>query len=160
MNEKQLFFDTLKKYSSGERAILRRCCGKLLKDAEGQAVVLFYRCLPRKISSGEEDKWFAAACFSCLWDAENVGEPIEEIFARIKEDSGSMEHRLASLLDLEWEADGYFLIKLCRIIKMAKSKGMTVDCMSLLNDLIYWNSSVHSVQRKWARAMYIKNSIV
>ena len=71
-----------------------------------------------------------------------------------------MEHRLAALLDLQWDGDGYLLAKLCRMIKMVKAKGKTVDCESLLKDLIYWNSGNQSVQRKWARAMYMKKSII
>lgn len=35
------FFAALQQCSTGERASLRRNCGKLLKDADGQAVVIF-----------------------------------------------------------------------------------------------------------------------
>ena len=153
------FFDLLQKCSTGERAALRRNCGRLLKDADGQAVTVFYRCLPREVPQWQEDRWFAAGCFSCLWDEDAKAEPLEAVFSRMKEDSDSMEHRLAAMLDLQWDADGYLLAKLCRIIKMVKSKGAAVDCESLLKDLIYWNSGSQSVQRKWARTMYMKKSI-
>ena len=79
------FFAALQQCSTGERASLRRNCGKLLKDADGQAVVIFYRYVPRSIPAWQEDYWFAAL---------------------------------------------------------------------LLEDLLYWNSSTQSVQRKWAKAMY------
>ena len=154
------FFERLQKCTTGERATLRRNCGKLLKDADGQAVVVFYRCLPRDIPQWQENQWFAAGCFSCLWDADQKGDPLEVIFSRLKDDSDSMEHRLAALLDLKWDKDGYLLAKLCRMIKMVKSKGETVDCERLLQDLIYWNSDNQSVQRKWAKAMYMKNSVI
>ena len=74
--------------------------------------------------------------------------------AQLKLTSDSMEHRLAGLLDQRWEADGFFLGKLSRIIKLAKAKGIAIDCALLLEDLLYWNSSTQSVQRKWAKAMY------
>ena len=154
------FFDRLKKCQTGERAALRRNCGKLLKDADGKAVLVFYRCLPRDIPQWQENRWFAAACFSCLWDEDESGETLELIFAKLKEDSASIEHRLASLLDLQWDEDGYLLVKLCRIIKMVKAKGKIVNCQELLKDLIYWNSSNQNVQRKWARSMYIRNSVI
>ncbi len=160
MAEYENFFSELQKCTAGERASFRRNCGKLLKEADGQAMMAFYRCLPRQTPQWQEERWFAAACFSCLWDADQRGEPIENIFSELKDDSDSIEHCLASLLDLSWESDGYLLGKMCRIIKMIKSKGMIVDCSLLLDDLIYWNSSKQSVQRKWARAMYIRNSII
>ena len=74
--------------------------------------------------------------------------------AQLKLTSDSMEHRLAGLLDQRWEADGFFLGKLSRIIKLAKAKGIAIDCALLLEDLLYWNSSTQSVQREWAKAMY------
>ena len=46
------FFAALQQCSTGERASLRRNCGKLLKDADGQAVVIFYRYVPRSIQPG------------------------------------------------------------------------------------------------------------
>lgn len=148
------FFAALQQCSTGERASLRRNCGKLLKDADGQAVVIFYRYVPRSIPAWQEDYWFAAACFSCLWDGDAHFIPLEQALAQLKLTSDSMEHRLAGLLDQRWEADGFFLGKLSRIIKLAKAKGIAIDCALLLEDLLYWNSSTQSVQRKWAKAMY------
>lgn len=148
------FFAALNQCSSGERASLRRNCGKLLKDADGAAVVLFYRYAPRGIPDWQEDCWFAAACFACLWEGDGPGIPMEQALAQLKQTSDSMEHRLAGLLDIRWETDGYLLGKLSRIVKMAKAKGIVVDCSRLLEDLIYWNGSTQSVQRKWAKAMY------
>ena len=160
MNEIDQFFEALSRIPTGDRASLRRACGELLRQADGQAVVAFYRCLPAEVPHWQEDCWFADACFSCLWDADQQGESFEKVLSRLKDDSDSMSHRLAALLDLKWDEDGYLLQKLCRIMKMARSKGMAVDCKSLLNDFIYWNSSNQIVQRKWARAMYIQNSVI
>ena len=151
------FFSRLAGCATGERAVLRRNCGKLLKDADGQAVAVFYRNLPFGVPEWQEDRWFAAACFSCLWGDGETPAALEDIFRDMKESSDSTEHRLAALLDMEWDGDGFLLGKLCRIIKMAKSKGYAVDCEKLLGDLVNWNSPKRYVQKKWARAMYIKN---
>lgn len=148
------FFMELQQCTTGERANLRRNCGKLLKDADGQAVLIFYRYVPRSIPAWQEDYWFAAACFSCLWEADISSIPMQQALAQLKQTSDSMEHRLAGLLDQRWESDGFFLGKLSRIIKLAKAKGIAIDCAQLLEDLVYWNSSTQSVQRKWAKAMY------
>ena len=60
------------------------------------------------------------------------------------------------LLDLPWDEDGFLLTKLSRMVQLAKSKGYAVDCQKLLEDLLYWNGEKQTIQRKWARALYIK----
>ena len=155
MTDQADFFAALQRCSAGERANLRRNCGKLLKDAQGQAVIVFYRGVPRNIPPWQDDYWFAAACFSCLWDANAPRVPLEKALAQLRLTSGSMEHRLAGLLDQRWDADGFFLGKLSRIIRFAEAKGIAIDCTLLLKDLLSWNSGAQSIQRKWARAMYV-----
>ena len=84
---------------------------------------------------------------------------MEQIFyqlGRDKEMSESTGHRLEMLLDLQWDEDGFMLKKLSRLIRFVRSKGYAVDCQWLLEDLFYWNGEKQSVQRKWARALYIK----
>ena len=86
-------------------------------------------------------------------------QPLEQIFyqlGRDKEMSESTGHRLEMLLDLQWDEDGFMLKKLSRLIRFVRSKGYAVDCQWLLEDLFYWNGEKQSVQRKWARALYIK----
>ena len=75
---------------------------------------------------------------------------------RDEETSTSTVHRLESLLDTKWDADGYMLTKLTRLIKLIKSKGYSVDCAELLKDLAYWNADSQWVQRRWARGMYVR----
>mgnify|MGYP002590074595 CR=1 FL=1 len=157
MAEKASFFAALGSCSTGERAALRRNCGAMIAEADGQAVMTFYRCLPPDVPRWQENHWFAAACFSCLWDAGQQGMPMENAIYILRSASDSFEHRLVTLLDMRWEADGFLLRKLCRIIKMAKGKGLQINCETLLEDLLFWNSSNQGIQRKWARAMYIKS---
>lgn len=150
------FFESLERCSNAERAVLRKNCGKKIGEADGQAMVIFYRCLPYDVPRWQEDRWFAAACFSCLWKPEARKQPIESVLAQLKQLSGSMEHRLAGLLDLPWDQDCFLLGKLAGTLKLAKSKGLAADCEKLLEDLLCWNSGSQSVQRKWAKAMYIE----
>lgn len=153
------FFEALDRLSIGERAVLRRAAGQTLREADAHAMAAFYRCLPRDNSVNRfcEDRWFAAACFHCLWDGGSGPRlPLERIMRELKEKSDSMEHRLSSLLDLSWEEDGYLLTKLSRIVKMARQQGYCADCDSLLEDLLHWNSDTQYVQRKWARELYYR----
>ena len=151
------FFEALDRLSAGERAVLRRAAGQPLQGADARAMAAFYRCLPWDVCKKrfDEDRWFASACFHCLWDAKSGPRyPLEQIMWELQKKSDSMERRLASLLDMPWEADGYLLTKLSRIVKMTRQQGYCVDCDSLLEDLLHWNSDSQYVQRKWARAMY------
>lgn len=151
------FFESLDRLSTGERAVLRRAVGQLLQEADARAMAAFYRCLPWNACKNrfDEDRWFASACFHCLWDvASGPQQPLEQVMREMQKKSDSMEHRLTSLLDMSWETDGYLLTKLSRIVKMARQQGYCVDCDSLLEDLLHWNNDAQYVQRKWARAMY------
>ena len=154
------FFLKLKGLETGDRAALRRAAGEMLKEADGKAITVFYRCLPYGVPQWQEDRWFAVACLCCLWDAESDnGAPFEKIVSKlIREEnlSSGMQHKVEILLDTAWGDDGYLLTKLTRLIKMIcqKSDRVPVDFSALLEDLIYWNAENQSVQRKWARSMF------
>ena len=70
--------------------------------------------------------------------------------------SDSVKHRVELLIDSRWDEDGYLLSKLTRLIKLIKQRTdrTGIDCGSLLNDLVYWNSPSQNVQRKWARCIF------
>ena len=154
------FFLKLNGLGTGDRAMLRRAAGEMLKEADGKAITAFYRCLPYGVPQWQEDRWFAVACISCLWDAEaGNGDLFENTVSRmIREESlsASTQHKMEILLDTAWDEDGYMLTKLVRMIKMIRQKAGRdpIDCPALLDDLIYWNAENQSVQRKWARAMF------
>lgn len=162
--EMAYFWKRLSKLSAGDRAALKRSAGIMLSDADGRAISAFYRCLPREVPQWQEDRWFAAACLRCLWDAEpEGGTPLAQIVQRmIAEEllSDSTRHRIEVLMDTDWDADGYMLTKLTRLVKLIRQKSdrELVDCQELLEDLIYWNSENQSVQRRWARSIYTQNA--
>ena len=160
----QMFFVRLDELGTGERAALRREAGSLLNQSDGKAISVFYQCLPRGIAAWQEDRWFAVACLRCLWDAgSGNGTPLEQVISgllRSDELSDSTEHRVELLLDTKWDADGYMLIKLTRLVKLIrqKSERMPIDFAELLDDLLGWNSETQYVQRKWAKAIFMRET--
>lgn len=149
------FMKRLDTLSTGERAVLKRSVGKMLREADARAVAAFYRCYP---VSESEERWFAAACMHCLGNDEGkTAKPLQDILSDLRKEealSDSMQNRLTGLLDLKWDRDGYLLTKLARMVKMVKAKGYVVDCGALLQDLLDWNNESQYVQRKWARSFY------
>ena len=158
--QQEIFFRRLNKLESGERAALRRQAGRLLGQADGKSVVTFYRCLPGDVSKWQEDRWFVIACLRCLWDAgEEGGRPLEQLIREMmlqKELSDSTGHRIETLIDGQWDDDGYQMTKLVRLVKMIRQRSdrAKIDFAGLLDDLIAWNYESQSVQRKWARTIF------
>ena len=159
------FFSRLNSLGTGERAALRREAGVMLQEADSAALTTFYRCLPPVVDSRQEGKWFAIACLRCLWDpGEENGRPFAQIVAdliRRDELSASTGHRVENLLDTPWDADGYMLTKLARLVKLVKQKSgdVTVDFPDFLDDLLRWNFDSQPVQRKWARMIFANDAI-
>lgn len=158
------FLLRMKMLGSGERAALKRSAGSMLSDADGRAISAFYRCLPAGVPQWQEDRWFAAACLRCLWDAEaEGGEAFESIVGRMitaEKLSDSTKHRVEALLDTAWDEDGYMLTKLTRLVKLIRQKSdrVPIDFSALLEDLVYWNAENQSVQRKWACSIYTNDN--
>ncbi len=67
--------DEVDKLSTVKRIALKRCCGKLLKDANMQAIMAFYQVysLPGKFDRAK-DCLFAVACMRCMWDTKEKKE--------------------------------------------------------------------------------------
>ena len=138
---------------TGLRAVFRRNAGKLLETADGRAMVAFYRVYNGGlVSKRNEDRCFFAVCAACLWKPEEWARAKSLVTgARDKE---TFEERLRVLLDLPWDDDGYFAMKLCRLLKYCKSKNMVVDGKALMKDLIDWDSDKRLVQKRWVRELY------
>lgn len=155
-----VFFERLDKLPKGDRTALKREAGTMLERATGRAVRVFYQCLPADVALKDAERMFATACIHCLWEPEQQDrQPLEQIFFRLGQDkamSDSMGHRLETLLDLTWDEDGFLLTKLFRLIQVVRAKGYAVNCEDLTTDLVFWNLEKQSVQRKWAKALYMK----
>lgn len=155
-----------------KKIALKRCCGKLLKDASAEATMAFYQvyCLPEKFDWAK-DRLFAVVCMNCLWDTEEEKEneekkevivPLEiALYKKRKQlernDSvgwSGMERRLLRLLDQKWDGDGLLCTDLWRMIKQMKSEGYIIDMASLGLDLCSWNAESRKVQQKWLKVCY------
>lgn len=150
---KEKFFCALDELNSGERVALRRAVGTRLADANGRALQAFFKCLPRDIGLPQEEKWYAAACFHCMWE-ETDREALTQILKTFLIDesvSNSTRQRMVQILDQKWDEDGFLLTKLGRFLKMVKQRGGAVDCSALLDDFLAWNREDQKVQRKWAK---------
>ena len=153
----EIFLENVDKLSTGERAALRRACGKTLEQADGNALAAFYRYLPRDVNRYDEGGWFEGACLRCLWQPdETPAITAERALAAMdaKQDSESNPYRkrMIVLLDTPRDRDGYLTVKLLRIIKLLKQQGFVINCAALIQDLCRWNESYRGVQKKWARA--------
>ena len=153
------FFDNLATLQTGQRTALKRSAGIMLSGADAKAMAAFYRALPLGVPQWQEPQWFAAACFACLWDSAKVGgRPMEQLLAeQIQKEnlSDSMLHRVEILLDTAWDADGYLLTKLSRMVKILRQKTEEpLDFAALLTDMLYWNQDNQNVQQKWAHAIF------
>lgn len=165
MEQKEFYDDFLNKVDalrSGDRVALKRSAGIMLSEADGKAIAAFYRCCFPQLSDRQEERYFAAACIKCMWDpTEEKGKPVEQIFAELisaQELSDSIQHRIEGLLDTSWDADGYLLTKLTRMMKLLRQRGAQApDFATLLEDLLHWNYENQCVQRKWARAIFSKS---
>ena len=154
MTKEKQFFERLKKLPTGERAALKRVCGGRLNDADAKAFGVFYKVLPHGVSEWQEDRWFCAACLSCLWQTGDEAKLLfEECLSKLKADSSeSFENRVIAMLDNEWNEDGRLGLKLYRMLKLIRQKGFGIDMAALLTDLCKWDNQNRSVQKKWARA--------
>ena len=165
-DQQQYFFERLNSLGSGDRAALRREAGCMLRQADGRAITVFYRCLPSGVNAWQEDRWFAIACLRCLWDAgPEGGKPAEELISdliRSEELSASTGHRVELLLDTDWDPDGYLLSKLVRLLKLIRQKSdrVQIDFAALLEDLLAWNSSTQYVRMKWARSVFSNQKLM
>ena len=159
---RQDFFETLDELTKGERTLLKRACGKTLEQSGAQTMLLFYNLLPRSgVRPADEEKWFAAACLHCLEEpnAENRKPLAEQVRNESrKADNSNLEKRICTLMELQWDDEGYFTQKLLRLVKYLKQKGYQVDCNELLQDLCRWNYEGMPAQKNWARQMIREDS--
>lgn len=146
--------DNLKKK---DRVLLKRNCGSMLSEADGQTLTVFYRLLPKFVKPYEEELWFLALCIHCLWGEEDNEKrrPMENQISTMKNRENltdSFDHRFTTLLDTQWNSDGYLNQKVTRMAKLLKQKGYPVDGAALLDALLHWGSPNRYIQKKWIRA--------
>ena len=158
------FIERISKLDRAERAALKRCSGSPLSEARGESLGVFYQCLPYGTPIYQEEVYFIVATliarFKNLPEAEwinNAGSEADlgwslRITLREKGVSTGRDAKFKALLDTRLEnQDGSFHHKLHQLIRLVDSKEVPVNWLRLLNDLLFWNSHLKSVQKRWAR---------
>lgn len=143
--------------STKDRAALKRCCGKSMCECL-EALGAYYAVKPYTVGQRYEERHFAVVALSCLWKQDERGQllPLTECLRRVRQ-SESLDHRVLSLLDMDWD-DGsdFFQGKLTRLVKLVRSRlsGASPDFAKLYNDLCRWNYPERAVQKQWARSYF------
>lgn len=148
----QEFTDKLFELDTGDRTALKRSAGKPMEEADGAAIMAFYRAVPYgvRLREHEESKWFAVACLVCLQKEKTKSVAFEKCLAALGEGSDSFEKKVSSLLDSDWDAR--MIRKLFGLAKMMKQKDLHINHAALLDDLLKWERPDRRIQKKWARA--------
>jgi CRISPR system Cascade subunit CasB len=148
----------LETLSDGQRASLKRCAGRLLREADARALSAFYSVLSRKESTWREELIFAALCMACLWRREDVQAPKPFISCLLNvasgEQSESLDNRLRELLDTAYHETDFLSIKLYRLVRRLRAEGERPDFDALTGDLLRWNHPDKYIQLKWAREYF------
>ena len=154
------YIENIKKLDNGERAALKKSLGQALSNADAVSLSAFYKALPNSIYLNEEEAYFLVGTSICFWkDTDTQIQNFMQCLRGIKDESGGMDRRVISLLDMEWtDHDSYFVNKLSRILRMVKQKGYTPDFGSMLNDLLLWKHHKRLIQRSWARTYFGDNN--
>ncbi len=144
-----------------QRALLKRGAGHSLAGSMA-ALGAYFTLKPNHVMPRQEGRHFAVLCLSCLWKEEERGNqiPLEECLRRVKE-SESLDHRVMSLLDFNWDdRNDLFQAKLLRLVHLVKSRaqGFSPDFARLYQDLLMWNHPDRFVQKRWARTFFNENN--
>lgn len=153
------FFEKIDHLSENERILFRKSFGKRLNDMSAVVLVKFYDILPVEIKESEEEKWVFTACVHCIIDSEdNNGVALDEAiwkYRTISTSEGSFtdsfEKRVIAIMDMKWDEQGMLLVKMAKLIKFLKTKGIAVDGKKLLTDILYWNYEDKRIQKRWAK---------
>ena len=161
MNEYQtdpkvtIFCVRLEKLDMVGKAKLKRCAGQSLEEARQETVGLFYSLLPSGVPIHQENIYFLAATLFGMGKGReqgNFGETMRKVKA-VKNKKG-LDRRMTILLDSD---SSQLRFRLRQVVQLLKSQQIAVDFPKLLDDLLWWGSEEHYVQRRWARAYFAEN---
>ena len=131
--------------------ILRRCAGKRFSDCRS-AYPTFYANAPKGLYASDDGRYFCALSLACAFDKEGAPQmPMETILGRARaslDDTTAFDRRMDALMNAEWNDN-----RLCKLYCNEASP----DCGALFDDLKNWTNADGRVQRKWARAIYLRN---
>lgn len=158
IEQSEQFIDRLAKLDTGELAVLRRNAGNTLAQSRG-VYGLFYRLLPATAGNRAEVFFLVASLYGL--NKLKVTGDFGQTMRLVKQSSGSanLDRRMAILLDssmdlMDLSGGGELGYRLRQCVKVAASKGVGVDWVQLLADLLQWSYASKSVQKKWARSYF------
>jgi CRISPR system Cascade subunit CasB len=134
---------------SGDRGALAALRRGLGRPHDPNVLRLVVPHLPQ----GEKQAWkheayYLTASLFALHPERGGSGNMGDVFRQMG-DNESSEKRFVALLDSHPEDLPH---RLRQAVSLAKSKGVAIDWLRLLNDLIWWRSESHSVQSAWARS--------
>ncbi len=146
-----LFIERLSQLGTGERARLKRCSGQTLNEARETA--LFYSILPNGVPQYKENIYFLIATLYAMAEStmaeRDLGTSLR--LAQNPKNRKGLDRRVQILLDSD---ESQLPFRLRQAVHYLKSQQVTINWQKLLEDLLWWSSENHSVQRRWARSYF------
>jgi CRISPR system Cascade subunit CasB len=161
-NLMDIFLESLRNLSRGERAVLKRAAGFEIAKSRG-GMEVFYRILPRALTnSRNEEIYFLVATLYSLNNhalTGNFGLTLRKVKESTK--SSSTDKRMAALLDSNFDllddskpGGGELSYRLRQCVRLAASKDIGVNWRQLLQDLLLCTHPAKFVQKQWARSYF------
>lgn len=139
----------LKQLGKADLARLRRCAGKLLAEASGPALLLFFQLLPEDVPERDRETYFLIATLFPLADAGTVRRSLGATLRLIRDPQHpeGTDRRMRRLLDADMRQLPFLLRHAVRLLK---GEEKSIDWQTLLHDILRWNARKRFVQIRWA----------
>jgi CRISPR system Cascade subunit CasB len=146
------FIHRLGKLDAGERAHLKRNAGHSLEEARQDGLALFYSLLPPSVSEYQHATYFLVATLYPSVEDGGTGD-LGAALRRARNDTNGkgLDRRVIALLDAD---ESQLPHRLRQTLHFLQSNRVRVNWISLLDDLLAWNSPWRSVQRRWAHSYF------
>lgn len=137
---------------------LRKMFGRKTTD-DLPAYMSFRTLTNAQIPSAYEEVYYLVACMFCEMekpsDADRKHVKFETLLHRMWNTTDSTDRRISRLLDTDFES-GQFVSQFVRLARRAVKElysNETLDYVSLLTDLKFWDEKEHYSRHKWARTI-------
>ena len=149
------FINKLKNLDAGDRARFKRNSGRTLSESKG-VLGIFYRLLPYGVSQYQAEFYFLVATLFPLCDAGGSGDFGTALKrARDPKNNKGLDRRIEILLDAEGSQLAFHLRQ---AVNYLHSKRVSINWVSLLEDLVQWSHPDRFVQQRWARSYYSQST--
>ncbi len=153
------FVENLSELEAGDRARLKRNAGNRISESNRAAGLFYNKVLPYGVAHWAEDWYFLVATLYPL-EKETSGTPPSNFGTSLRQvrnndNEAGLDRRIERLLDAD---EQQLPFQLRQAIHFLTSNRGRVDWGHLLDDLLRWSWPSRTVQRKWARAYFTKQS--